>query len=488
MKQITDVLPQLNRAKHARAAFVFCATAIVVPAQTLTTLAAFNFTNGAQPYAGLIQATNGDFYGTTTSGGGAKEGTVFRITPAGALTTLHSFCSVSGCADGENPYAGVIQGSSGNFYGTTLDGGPYGFGTVFQITKNGVLTTLHAFCSQTGCTDGGFPYGGLISTASGNFYGTTEFGGTHGHGTVFEISPAGVLTTLYNFCAQNGCTDGENPYSGLVQAANGNFYGVTFSGGVNGPYGAIFEITSTGTLTTLYSFCAQSGCLDGKGPQSALVLGAGGDLYGTTSSGGAAGDGTVFRITPTGALTTLYSFCAQSGCADGKAPQGTLILGNDGNLYGTTTGGGNNGNGTGYRITMSGVLTTLYSFCSQSGCADGNLPYAGLIQSTNGQFYGTTYYGGSSGNYGSVFNLTLGLAPFVEAQTDFGKVGGTVIILGNNLIGSTSVTFNGIAAAYHVAASSEITATVPTGATSGVIKVVTPSGTLTSNAPFHVLP
>jgi uncharacterized repeat protein (TIGR03803 family) len=487
MNGITQLLGQLYPWRRACTAFVLCVSAIALPAQTFTTLSSFDGTNGAQPYAGLIQAANGDFYGTTTSGGSGKSGTVFKVTPTGTLTTFHTFCSTTGCPDGANPYSGLVQGSSGNFFGTTLDGGPNGFGIVYQITTKGTESMLYGFCSLTGCTDGGFPYAGLVLSSSGNLYGTTEFGGTHGGGTVFEITPTGTLTTLHDFCSESGCSDGESPYSGLVLAANGNFYGATFSGGANGPYGTIYKMTPAGALTTIYSFCSQSGCPDGRGPDATLVQGSGGDLYGTTSFGGAAGDGTVFKITPTGALTTLYSFCAEAGCADGKTPKAGLVLGSDGNLYGTTTAGGNSGDGTVFKITSSGILTTLYSFCSQSGCSDGDLPYAGLMQSTNGEFYGTTYYGGSGGNFGAVFSLSLGLGPFVETQTTSGKVGAAVDILGTSLIGATSVTFNGVAAVFKVASSSEITTTVPTGATTGLVEVVTPGGTLISNVPFRVL-
>ncbi len=487
MKRIIDVTSQLNLWKRGAAACMLSATAIALPAQTVTTLSSFDNTNGAQPYAGLIQATNGDFYGTTTSGGAGNSGTVFKITPAGTLTTVHTFCSETGCPDGANPYAGVVQTSSGNLFGTTLDGGPNGFGIVFTITSKGTETLLYGFCSLPGCTDGGFPYAGLVAGPSGNLYGTTEFGGKHGGGTVFEITPTGTLTTLYNFCSASGCTDGESPDSGLVLAANGNFYGATFSGGVNGSYGTIFKITPAGALTTLYSFCAQNGCPDGKGPQATLVQGAGGNLFGTTVFGGASGDGTVFEISPTGMLTTLYSFCAEGGCADGKNPKAGLVLGSDGNLYGTTGGGGNNGDGTVFRITSGGILTTLYSFCSQSGCTDGDLPYSGLMQSTNGDFYGTTYFGGSGGNLGSIFSLSVGLGPFIETQTTFGKVGAAVDILGTNLTGATKVTFNGTNATFRVASSSEITTTVPTGATTGTVEVVTPGGPLLSSVPFRVL-
>ena len=211
------------------------------------------------PYAGLVQATNGDFYATTAGGGANGGGTVFRITPSGTLTTLYSFCSQSGCTDGAGPYAGLVQATNGDFYGTTQLGGANSRGTVFKINPSGTLTTLYSFCSQGGCTDGAYPYAGLIQATNGDFFGTTPAGGANGYGTVFKIAAGGTLTTLYSFCSQSGCTDGASPHAGLVQATNGDHYGTTTSGGANGPgTGTVFRITPSGTLTTLYSFCSQS--------------------------------------------------------------------------------------------------------------------------------------------------------------------------------------------------------------------------------------
>jgi uncharacterized repeat protein (TIGR03803 family) len=236
-----------------------------------------------------------------------------------------------------------------------------------------------------------------------------------------------------------------------------------------------------------------------------LVQATNGNLYGTTSTGGDTlnyfiGLGTVFKITPGGKLTTLYRFCEQFiPCTDGFYPYAGLVQATDGNLYGTTEYGGNNncavgdpGCGTIFRITTSGELTTLYSFCGQVPCTDGAYPYAGLVQATNGTFYGTTYSGGDVadtncvGGCGAVFSLSVGLGPFVETVPTSGEVGATVKILGNSLKGATSVTFKGTAATFKVVSSSEIITTVPTGATTGTVKVVTPSGTLSSNVAFLV--
>ena len=283
-----------------------------------------------------------------------------------------------------------------------------------------VFNTLMSFDGR----DGGDPPEPLVQGINGSLYGTTPVGGAKpikglcggaGCGTVFKISAVGALTRLYSFCTQANCTDGMEPYAGLVQATDGNLYGTTAAGGVNNINGGtVFKITSNGALTRLYSFCAQTNCTDGKSPQAPLVQGTDGNFYGTTVVGGAnnntictagnPGCGTVFKITSSGVLTTLYSFCAQPNCADGALPYTGLIQGTDGNFYGTTSGGGANsenticlgdGCGTVFTITSGGALTTLYSFCAQTNCTDGAIPYAGLIQATNGNFYGTTGAGGS---------------------------------------------------------------------------------------------
>jgi uncharacterized repeat protein (TIGR03803 family) len=506
MRRIVKALGKLNWGKKAYAAFVLCATtAIPLPAQTFTTLYSFNGPN-VKPYAGLVQATNGDLYGTTYGSWNLSSGTVFKITPSGTLTTLYSFCAQSACTDGQNPAAGLIQATNGDLYGTTVGGGANcaftgGCGTVFKITPSGILTTLYSFCSQGGCADGQSPYAGLVQAASGDFYGTTYFGGANnGNGTIFKITPNGTLTTLYSFCAQSGCTDGANPYAGLVQATDGDFYGTTYQGGAGSNAcsgigcGTIFKITPGGTLTTLYSFCSQSGCTDGAYPYAGLVQATNGNFYGTMLGGGADGWGTVFKITPSGTLTTLYSFpCSQSGCPDGQYPYGTLVQATNGDLYGTTldggatAAGGATGYGTIYKITPSGTLTTLYNFCSQSGCTDGANPFAGLVQDTNGDLYGTASSGGGA-EYGTVFSLSVGLGPFVKTQPTFGKVGAAVKILGTNLTGATSVRFHGTAAVFTVVSRSLITTTVPAGASSGEVQVVKPGRTLSSNVSFRVLP
>ena len=270
-------------------------------------------------------------------------------------------------------------------------------------------------------------------------------------------------------------------------------------------WGSIFKITPAGKLTTIYSFCPSGfPCPDGSSPASTLVEASDGNFYGTTRDGGAAGWGTVFKVTPGGQLTTLYTFCLQSGCPDGATPWAGLALGTDGNFYGATYYGGNrtvsscilDGCGTLFQITPSGTFTSLYTFCSNQACPEGAEPFGGLLQATDGNFYGTTSLGGlevydcnnAIQGCGTVFRLSMGLGPFLRANPAFSKVGRLVGILGNNLTGATSVTFNGVSAAFRVVSSTLIKATVPTGATTGTIDVTTPSGTLKSNVAFQVLP
>src|SRR5208282_2588854 len=407
--------------------------------------------------------------------------------PAQTFTSLFSFDGT----DGSDPYPMSFQGLDGNYYGTTNWGGAFGVGTIFEITPGGTLTSLYSFGTQT--TDGAQPQEGLVQATDGNFYGTTYSGGAYGNGTIFEFTPGGTLTTLYSFGAQ--ANDSANPLAGLIQASDGNFYGTASAGGAQGG-GTVFELSyGTWTETVLYSFCAQGyPCNDGVRPYAGVVQGTDGNFYGTTSQFGAYGGGTVFQLIPGVGQNTLYSFCAQGGdnCTDGDYPTAAVVQGTDGNFYGTTYEGGANcidtgGCGTVFQLTPGGVLTTLYSFCSQGGstCSDGAFPSAGLIQATDGNFYGTTYIGGAY-NDGTVFSLASGLGPFVESQPTAGKVETQVLIRGTNLTGASSVSFNGTAAKFTVVSGTEITTTVPAGATTGPISTVTPSGTLYSNKKFIV--
>jgi uncharacterized repeat protein (TIGR03803 family) len=318
-------------------------------------------------------------------------------------------------------------------------------------------------------------------------YGTTPSGGFNGYGTVFKITPTGKLTTPHNFDYE----DGAYPQGGLVQAINGDIYGTTLFGGANNSrYGTVFKITTVGTLITLHTFENT----DGANPEAGLVQAIDGDFYGTTVSGGSSDGGTVFKITAGGSLTTLHSFCAKARCADGSNPWGPLVQATDGNFYGTTAGGGGTCDkgatpcGTVFQIRSDGMLTTLHTFDG----TDGAYPLSGLVQDSNGNLYGTTNSGGdlscdiSGDGCGTVFRLTMGLGPFVETRPTSGKVGAVVIILGTNLTGASSVRFDGTAAKFKVVSKSEITTTVPTGATTGTVEVKTPKKTLKSNVVFRV--
>jgi uncharacterized repeat protein (TIGR03803 family) len=453
-------------------------TARLAQAQTFTTLYSFDSTDGAGPTtAGLIQATDGNLYGATAGGGANSDGTVFKINPTGTLTTLHSFDG----PDGTSPWGRLVQATNGDFYGTTTGGGTNGYGTVFKITPSGTLTTLHSFSIGT---DGAYPYAGLVQATTGDYYGTAEDGGANGYGTVFKITPTGTLTTLHSFDS----TDGFDPQSALVGASDGNFYGATrfggantcLIGGTNYGCGTVFKITPTGTLTTLHSF----NLTDGAQPFGGLIQATDGNLYGTTSAGGVGNDGTVFKITLGGTLTTLHSFDG----TDGTTPYGVLVQATDGNFYGTAKNGGsaNCGGdcGTIFQITPDGTLTTQHGFDG----TDGEYPFAGLVQDTNGGFYGTTD-GGGAHDFGTVFSLSVGLGPFVKLQSTSGKEGVKMGILGQGFSSSSVVEFGGVAATkIALTGSTYISATVPAGALTGVVTVTTGATTLTGSKTFSVTP
>jgi uncharacterized repeat protein (TIGR03803 family) len=472
-------MKKLNLMKASCILFTICiALAISLSAQTLTTLANFAGGNGFGPAAGLVQGADGNFYGITTEPGIGSEGNVYSVTPSGTLTNLFNFCSNS-CQDGQSPYAPLVLATNGYFYGTTQQGGTALEGNVYKITAGGTESNVYSFCT-TNCDDGSSPSGPLIQVGSGGLYGTTT-------STILKITLAGALITLYNFCPTN-CTQNGPPYpSGLVLGDDGNFYGVTSKGGTNND-GTVFKMTPAGTLTTLHSFDGS----DGANPAGTLVQGRGGYIYGVTFAGGrgtatecaeVGSCGTIFKITTSGSFTTLHNFRG----TDGANPYFGLILATDGNLYGTTgfAGGNSTNAGTIFQISPGGRLTALYNFCSQTFCLDGVGPRAPLLQATNGSFYGTTNQGGTQTD-GTVFSLSMGLGPFVETIPTSGKVAAQVTILGNALTGTTSVTFNGTTAAFTVVSDTEITATVPTGATTGTVKMTTPGGPLSSNIAFRV--
>lgn len=478
------------------AAILYCALgAILSHAQTLTTLLDFDVTNGGNP-VDLIQGFDGNLYGTTLFGGTQDAGTAFQFTSTGVLTILHSFCSKGiACLDGEVPAGELTQSRLGNFYGSTNNGGTNSLGVVFSVGRSGKFAVLYNFCSLPSCGDGEAP-NGVIQARNGNLYGTAPAGGANYLGTVFELTQSGSLTVLHSF---NG-SDGANPASTLVQVSNANLYGTATQGGSStncsaggvAGCGTIFEIMPSGTMTVLHSFDGADG--EYPGYQGTMIQASDGFLYGTTNGGGsgkgslcAYGCGTLFKVSLTGNFTKLYDFCSLANCSDGSLPS-SLVQGTDGNFYGTTSGGGNStGSGTIFRITPQGVLTTLYYFCSQADCADGASPQAALMQDTDGNFYGVTEGGGSQ-NWGTIYRFSMGLGPFAKLLQKSGKVGQSGGILGQGFTGTTSVLLNGTPARFTLVSDTYIQATVPVGATTGYVKVITPDGTLTSDVPFHVIP
>ncbi|HEY3777277.1 MAG TPA: choice-of-anchor tandem repeat GloVer-containing protein [Rhizomicrobium sp.] len=350
--------------------------------------------------------------------------------PAGAGTkkfsALYSFCSQQNCPDGAEPDTDLVADSSGNLYGAAYSGGSmnceFGCGVIFKLTPGGRETTLYSFCARDpSCPDGYLPESPLILDRSGNLYGTTSAGGANDGGTVFRLTPDGKETVLYSFCRRSGCADGAGPGGGIVMDRKGNLYGATVVGGTPGGNGTVFKLSPDGKEKVLYNFCSQDACRDGSYPLGSVIMDRDGNLYGTTYQGGAnSGNGTVYKVSPTGTETVLYSFCARAGCSDGAVPQGGVVLDKDGNLYGTTASGGNlnpncpsfNGNeggcGVVFEVHPDSSETVLYTFCAQPDCTDGAFPLAGLTRrsgKSGDTYYGTTEVGGAK-NAGVVFSLS----------------------------------------------------------------------------------
>lgn len=365
---------------------------ITVSAQVLSVLHSFNGSDGQLAESALVQGSDGNFYGTTALGGDHHKGTVFKIDATGNLTTLHSFSGFP--SDGATPVAGLLQGSDGNFYGTTALGGMFYQGTLFRITPAGAVTIVHSFSGLLG--DGSVPMGGLVQTSDGSLFGTTALGGAHAKGTVFRTA-VGVVVTLHSF---SGSPDeGANPTAKLVRGSDGNFYGTTVRGGTQNR-GTVFKVGSLGSFTTLHSFSGSPG--EGAIPFAGLVQGSDGNFYGTTALGGEHYLGTVFNMTSAGSLTTMHSFSGSSG--EGASPLAGLVQASDGNFYGTTSLGGAHYLGTIFRINPAGSLTTLRSFSGSPG--EGASPVAALLQASDGNFYGTTSLGGAH-YWGTVFKFSL---------------------------------------------------------------------------------
>jgi uncharacterized repeat protein (TIGR03803 family) len=345
-------------------------------------LYSFAGSTGQNPLGGLI-ASVGSFYGTTESGGKNSYGTVFRLESDGTETVLLSF----DYSHGARPNAGVISDRAGNLYGTTQQGGANSYGVVFKVAPNGTETVLHTFTGSFSGSDGAYPVDGLIFDTKGNLYGTTQGGGTSDNGTVFKLAKNGTEIVLHSFAG----SDGALPYGGLIQDTAGNLYGTTLDGGKNSD-GVVFKVAPNHTETVLHDFTGS----DGAYPVAALVRDASGNLFGTTKQGGAHGAGTVFKLAPDGTESVLHSF---TGFSDGAFPMSGLLKDKTGHLYGTTNAGGAHGAGTVFKVSATGATTTIYSFPGGTGGAS---PQAGLLRDQAGELLGTTSSGGAHGD-GTVF-------------------------------------------------------------------------------------
>ena len=343
---------------------------------------------GAMPFLGLMFDGSGNFYGTAAQGGASNKGTAYKITPAGAFTLLHSFGTGS---DGALPRSGLVSDNAGNFYGTTFNGGgAYDSGTVYKMTSSGLVTVLQSF----GGGNGLYPTAALAHDGGGNFYGTTAGGGNNGLGTVYKITSSGDFNLVYSFEIGR---DGNYPYAGLVHDGAGNFYGTTSSGGTANK-GTVYKVTSAGIYTQLHSFVGGS---DGDYPYAGLVADGAGNFYGTTANGGANNQGTVYKMTSAGVVSVIHSFAAAS---DGANPYAALVLDSAGNLYGTSSTGAANNSGSVFKLTSTRVFSVLHSF---GAAGDGANPSeAALVPDEAGNLYGVTFNGGANGA-GTVFRIPM---------------------------------------------------------------------------------
>jgi uncharacterized repeat protein (TIGR03803 family) len=464
-KRFSQILLHIRILHRQRSALTFlgCAAVLLLCgasafSQTFTTL--LNLGKGTGTYTGgwYAQGRNGDLYGSTENGGAYGWGTIFGITPAGRLVSTFSFDGYDG--NGNNK---LVLGYDGSLYGTYWNSYS-NQGGIFKITTEGTLTDLHTFSGS----DGAIPNGTLALGRDGNFYGTTQIGGTYNFGTIFKISPEGDFTSLLSFDGSNGANPG-----GLTLGTDGNFYGFTVASAKDGKgNGTAFEYTAAGVLIHFCKFATNEDF-----PDAVLVEDSNSNFYGALFDAAGNVDGSIYKVTTSGTCSTFYSF---SG-ADGANPSG-FIMGTDGNFYGVTLNGGTYGFGTIYQMTTGGVLATLHSFDE----TDGNTPY-GLTQHTNGTFYGSTAGGGLyGGDSGTIYSLNMGLAPFASLLPNSGTPGKTIEMLGQGFTGTTAVSFNGVSASFTVVSDTLLEAVVPAGVTSGPVTVTTPGGVLTSNGNFIV--
>lgn len=361
-------------------AFILCLMTSAAAQVTFTNLLYFSTLQGSGPYSSLIQGTDGNLYGIAYAGGLNNQGTVFKITPAGVLTVVYNFCAQPNCSDGASPEGSLVLDTDGNLVGSAAFGGTANSGVVFKVTPAGTYTVLHSFTGS----DGAIPFG-LSLGQDRNFYGATA----NSSGTIFKLTPSGTLTTLYSFCSQANCTDGRSP-SVPIQGADGNLYGTTQSGGNTSSAcqvnydgcGTVYKVTRGGKLTVLHAF----NFADGKVPLAPLIQSASGSFYGTTFEGGYVyqflcgfGCGTIFKISSTGAFATVRVL---HGVEAGN-PESALAYGSDGNFYGEVPTGG--GDGAVFKQPTSGKFSIVYDFRSDYGGGGSTA----IFQATDGKFYGT---------------------------------------------------------------------------------------------------
>ena len=449
------------------------------PAATLDVLHGFPWYPGSGCTRGhpwnfgyLAQGRDGNVYGTAPSGGATNIGTAFKIGPDGGFTKLHDFDYYD-----EGHPTGLTLGKDGNFYGATHHGGAYGQGAIFKMTPAGVVTTLHSLNPAVG--EGGWPYAPPVQGRDGSLYGPTTVGGANGYGSVYKIKPSGAFSTVYSF---ESIDNGWQPWAPLIEGKDGAFYGTTEYGGGRGQ-GTVFKLTAAGVATVLYRFDDEHGHF----PHGGVIQGSDGNLYGTTIYGGlvgAVGDGVVYKLTLKGQITLLHHFDASTpeGQAEGYWPYAGLVQGSDGNFYGATQRGGEQDVGALFRLTPSGEYTVLASFDN----APGHYPHTTPLLHTNGKVYGLSD-SNTSTSCGTLYRLDAGAPSFVAAIPSAAKAGTTVGLLGA-LGGTSAVTFNGVNASFSGSGGYYRKAVVPPGPATGPLAVATSAGPLQTLKPFQQLP
>ena len=451
-----------------------------VHSATLSAVHTFKLADGshAREFSILAQGRDGNIYGTTPEGGSYGYGTAFKLTPEGAFTKLHDF---DGINDGRRPDGGLTLGKDGYFYGTSSRGGAFDEGVVFKMTPVGAITVLHHFgpIAPSGRGDGRFPASAPIQGRDGNLYGTTFGGGAYGSGTIYKISRDGTFALLFSFLNDPSAglaPLGYYPRAPLLQGRDGALYGTTTYGTNATGSGVVFRVTTGGAASTLYAFRGS----DGAYPHGPLVEGTDGNLYGTTSSGGSLGGGTVYKLTKAGMLTTLHEFASSS--IAGYSTYAGLVQASNGNFYGVTSTNSKSGAGKLFEVTPSGGYTQQASFGYQPGAT----PYATPFLHTNGKIYGLTYAGSSFG-HGAVYSVDLGAPGLINAVPSAAKAGATVVLLGA-VADATGVSFGGENATFSGTGSTYRTAVVPKGAATGHITLMTPTGSVQTLKPFLQLP